>query len=157
MLKSGTGSSNLKMPNSNSSTLKLCSYNMHGYNNGVPMTKSLCDQHDIVLLQEHWLPSSDLGKLDLIHPDFRSFSVSAMDCKTSTGILIGRPFGGTAILYRIDKTKFLKLVDVDSTSGRYTSIRYNDGMTDVIITNVYFPTLKYFHTINGSPVINFYS
>ena len=76
-----------------------------------------------------------------------NISVSAMDYKTSTGILIGRPFGGTAILYRIDKTKFFKLVDVDSTSGRYTSIRYNDGMTDVIITNAYFPTLKSYKMI----------
>lgn len=27
--------------------IKLCSYNMHGFNNGIAMVKSLCNTHDI--------------------------------------------------------------------------------------------------------------
>ena len=36
-------------------TLKLASYNMHGWKNGLSMLDSLCDSNDIIFLQEHWL------------------------------------------------------------------------------------------------------
>ena len=88
------------MANLSTTNLRLCSYNMYGFNNGSAILNSLCDQSDLILLQEHWLTSDDLSKLGHIHNDFTHFSVSAMDDKVSSGILVGRPFGGTSILCR---------------------------------------------------------
>jgi len=58
----------------------------------------LCKSHDIVCLQEHWLLPGDLSLLCNIHNDFYGFGYSAVD--VSSDMLIGRPYGGTAILYR---------------------------------------------------------
>ena len=113
---------------------------MFGLNNGLSMMNSLCDTFDFILLQEHWLTSADLYKLNCINNDFTAFSVSAMDAKTENGILVGRPYGGTAILCRNSILKYVQLIEVDPTTGRYISIRYRTNSLDLIITNVYFPT-----------------
>lgn len=131
------------MANTNHLNIRIGSYNMHGFNNGSAMIESICNQHDIILLQEHWLTTSDLCKLDLLHHDFSSFGVSAMDYKVSMGILVGRPFGGTAILYRKSLSKYVKLIDCDDISGRYISVSFSNNVVKLIITNVYFPTFKH--------------
>ena len=105
-----------------------------------PMIPTLCEQNDFILLQEHWLTTNDLYKFDSVHKDFTHFSVSAMDSKVSSGILVGRPFGGTSILCRSSLLRYITLIESDSTSGRFISIRYRCGSEDIIITNVYFPT-----------------
>ena len=43
--------------------LSIASFNCHGYNNGLSYILVLLDSSDIVLLQEHWLSDSELGKL----------------------------------------------------------------------------------------------
>src|SRR4051812_44698673 len=107
------------MASQTSSNIKICSYNMFGFNNGLNMLNILCESFDIILLQEHWLSTADLHKLNVVHNNFTSFSVSAMDSKIESGILIGRPYGGTAILCRTNLLKYVKLIEVDSNSGRY--------------------------------------
>ena len=49
-------------------------------------------------MQEHWLLPHDLNTLNDIHPEFLSVGLSAVD--TSKDILVGRPYGGTAMLYK---------------------------------------------------------
>jgi len=39
--------------------------------------------------------------LDNFHNDFVAFHTSAMEDKISSNIMLGRPFGGTAIMVRI--------------------------------------------------------
>ena len=51
-----------------------------------------------MFLQEHWLHSDELAKLNNVHPNFNGIGVSAID--TSSGMLIARPFGGVAGLWR---------------------------------------------------------
>jgi len=58
----------------------------------------LCKQNDCVLLQEHWLLPGEISYLNNIHKDFLSTGLSAVD--VSKDLLIGRPYGGTAILFR---------------------------------------------------------
>ena len=48
-------------------------------------------------MQEHWLRSDNLYRINELSPDFLSVSVSGMD---SGSLLCGRHFGGCAILYR---------------------------------------------------------
>ena len=60
--------------------------------------KELCDQNDIVLLQETWLSERDLYILNQLHCDYYGRGVSAF--RTEDGVLTGRPHGDIAILWR---------------------------------------------------------
>src|SRR6267154_1467210 len=119
--------------------LRIASYNMFGFNNGLPMLLSMCKSFDIILVQEHWLMSNDLSKLSNIDKNFISFGVSALNSRLENRIISGRPFGGTAILVNVNLLKFIVYVDADQEDGRFVSIRYHRDDVDIIITNVYFP------------------
>ena len=47
----------------NSNPFHMCSFNMHGFANGVSMVKILCWEFNIVQLQERWLLKDNLYKL----------------------------------------------------------------------------------------------
>jgi len=82
------------------STLRCCSYNMHGYNMGKSCLTDICSVSDVVLIQEHWLFPDNLHVLSNIHNDFLYFANSSMEKKLTSGVFRGRPFGGVAILVR---------------------------------------------------------
>jgi len=96
----------------------------------------LCNTHDFVLLQEQLLLPNELGLLNTIHPEFLSGGLSAMD--VSSSLLLGRPYGGTAILYR----KYLaeKLSIVHSEESRITGMVINACIGPFLLINVYLPT-----------------
>jgi len=52
----------------------------------------LCETHNVICLQEHWLLPNELDILSQLHSDFYGFGYSAVDI--SSDILIGRPYGG---------------------------------------------------------------
>ena len=123
----------LKMANSN---LKVCSFNCRSVKNCQPVIAQLCSMHDVVLLQEHWLLPDELSMLHNIHPDFLSHGLSAVDL--SAGILIGRPFGGTAILYRKSFTDKMHVCYTDTS--RLTAVVIDTDVGPVLLANVYMPT-----------------
>src|ERR1043165_7900519 len=98
--------------------------------------------YDVILLQEHWLQSNDLGKLDSIDTDFISYKVSSMDKKVASGILTGRPFGGVAILCRKSLANRIQLTESDVSEGRFLSIKLLCSDRNIIITCVYFPCIS---------------
>jgi len=57
-----------------------------------------------VFLQEHWLLPCDLSSLNDVHADFLGTGHSAVDL--SDGVLVGRPYGGTAILFPQNSVTF---------------------------------------------------
>ena len=93
--------------------IKFCSYNMHGFYNGLPLVKSLCNDFNVILLQEHWLNDFDLHKLNNIHNDFSAVGVSAMLRKSENNILVGRPFGGVAIMFNKLIFKNVRILEKD--------------------------------------------
>ena len=124
------------------SDLKICSFNMHGFNNGLSMTRSLCLSHDIILIQEHWLLNCDLDKLNLIDLNFTSTALSSMNTKAAEGIISGRPFGGVAILWNKSLTKYINKIDSEDNSGKCLSMKLCLGTQVIILTCVYFPCNK---------------
>ena len=93
-------------------------------------------------MQEHWLSPSDLHKFGNIDQNFMFYGVSAISNKIENNILIVRPFGGTAILFKSSLMQHIKLIDSDTVDGRYTAIRYLDSYYDIIFYNVYFPFFR---------------
>ena len=102
----------------------IVSYNLHGYDNGFSYFKSLCSNFDLILIQEHWLQSSQLCKLGLIDNNFDYYAISAMDYKFQREILRGRPFGGVGILWRKSFSHLIQIISKD-TEGRATTIKLN--------------------------------
>lgn len=80
--------------------LVIISHNLHGFNQGVTglqnLILTLCP--DVIMLQEHWLSADNLTNLYKVSDKYFVFGSSAMDDRLAAGPLIGRPFGGTAML-----------------------------------------------------------
>jgi len=72
------------------------------------------------------------NKLLNINENYTGFGASAMDSVLSTGILRGRPFGGTAVLLKND---LLGAVSNILTFDKVTSIT----ICDLLLINVYLP------------------
>jgi len=117
-------------------SLSVCSYNCRSIKNSLPAVARLCDSYDIVLLQEHWLLSSELDMLQSVHSDFYAYGLSAVDC--SSDVLVGRPYGGTAVLYRKELAEVTQ--HVASDESRITGIQVLTDIGPVLIMNVYMPT-----------------
>ena len=83
-------------------TLKVISYNIHGFHQGYPVLDELVsrDRPDVLLLQEHWLTPANMYKFDSCFADYFSFGRSAMVKAVETGMLRGRPFGGVITLIK---------------------------------------------------------
>jgi len=116
--------------------IKLCTFNCRSVKRSFPEVRQLCNNYDLVLVQEHWLMPDELQLLSNIHPDFLACGASAVD--TSRDILVGRPYGGTAILYRKSLADHITLVH--GTDSRITAVRIHTRYGSVLVVNVYMPT-----------------
>ena len=94
--------------------MKFVTYNMRGLNQGTPLLSDLCISCDIIALQEHWLNDYDLHKLINYNNEFIGIAKSAMTSKTESGFLVGRPFGGLAVLVRRSVCCDVTFLNVDA-------------------------------------------
>jgi len=92
--------------------VNFASYNMRGFGQGHFQLLEVCKGHDIIGIQEHWLPDCDLNKITSLHDEFVVVAKSAMSDKLQPGFLRGRPFGGLALLFRKSVIAECKLIGV---------------------------------------------
>ena len=141
-----------------SKSIKVCSYNMHGFKNGVSTVQDLCLNYDIILLQEHWLLKANLNKIGDINVNFQAFCLSSMNAKAAAGILVGRPFGGVAVLWRKSLSNRITILESDDAEGKFLSIKLAGcGTKDLVITCVYLPcvTTSRDYIIASSSIISY--
>ncbi len=120
--------------------LRILSLNCHGFNVGVEQyLKGVISEVDVILLQETWLSDRNCNAIDRISDEFISFHSSAMEVKLSSGVLSGRPFGGTAILIRKYIAPYCSRVITDNP--RITAIHccIDKSNTDLVISSLYMP------------------
>lgn len=117
-----------------SNNFVIISYNLHGYNQGCHGVKDLISiiSPDIIMMQEHWLTSANLYKLNSLSMDYFVFASSAMNECVDSGPLIGRPFGGTAILIL---KKYAPSTITLVSSERFTAVK----LFNWIFVTVYLP------------------
>ena len=72
------------------------SYNCRGLVSSLRDVQDLCKKFHIIALQETWLPKQSLSYLSSICSSHHAFGISSVDFES--GLIAGRPFGGTAIL-----------------------------------------------------------
>jgi len=82
-----------------SKSMEVVTYHMHGFNQGRPLLEHICSSltPDIILLQEHWLTPCNFSDVLCFSPEYIGYGISAMEKALENRILIGRPYGGTAI------------------------------------------------------------
>ena len=115
------------------SSLSIVSFNMHGFNQGLHAVENIIDTYhpDAFLLQEHWLTPANLVKFD-VFSNYYMFGCSAMCNAVESGMLVGRPYGGVAVLIK----KSLRSVAHNVYScDRYAIVK----ICNYIIVNVYLP------------------
>ncbi len=97
-----------------SDLLNICSFNCEGVNRTVDYMKEFLSNNlcDILCLQETWLIEQNLLRLANIHSDYLYTGKSGVD--SNSDILVGRPKGGVAILYKKSVAKCIKCVDISS-------------------------------------------
>jgi len=123
----------------NMAQLKFLSLNCHGFNKAtLCYLQSVITDYDIVLLQETWLSNQTSHVLDNIHPGFNVYHTSAMEHKLTSGLVTGRPFGGTAILVR--ENVFKQITPLTVNTVRATAICCSSpGQRNLVVMSVYMP------------------
>jgi exonuclease III len=116
--------------------LSIVTFNCRSIKNCISEVHELCEKHDIVLLQEHWLLPYDLHLLNSMHDCFISVGNSAVN--VTSNLLQGRPFGGTAILYRKELAKICKQLTIEN--DRMTAMLIDVDGGKLLLLNVYMPT-----------------
>ena len=118
--------------------LKIASYNMRGFNNGSSMLLELCNMHNLIALQEHWLHEYEFNKFNLLCKDFCHYSVSAMQNRISEDLFRGRPFQGVSILWHNSMNNCVKRLGHDPTN-RCNAVKIQTSNRELLLFNVYFP------------------
>ena len=118
-------------------SLRVVSFNCQGLLSNAHLVRNLCEDYDVICLQETWLVKQDLSLLSNIHPNFTGFGLSAVDL--SDGPLVGRPYGGVAILIRNALSHLCKPVDSIHENRLLGVLFHSVDTQDVLILNAYLP------------------
>ena len=117
-------------------TFVISSYNCRSIKKSILDVQNICMISDIVFLQEHWLPTQELDYLNNVSTSFCSISSSPVDL--SEGILVGRPYGGLAILFKKSLASNIKVIE--STSKRLLMVEIvNNDSSKILLVNCYLP------------------
>jgi len=108
--------------------LKLALFSCRSIKSSIYKVRMLCDNNDIVCIQEQWLLPNELHILSTIHPKFVATGLS--DVNISKVLLVGRPYGGTAIMYRQTFINSIKVIDSKDSriSGIIAQSRYGPSL-----------------------------
>ena len=76
--------------------LQVTTFNCHGMKTSTDTINKMCNESQIILLQEHWLYPDELQLISQLNPNFSGFRISSM-CLDDK-LITGRPHGGIGIL-----------------------------------------------------------
>ena len=120
------------------SNVKIASYNSTGLSDiKVDYIRNFLNESkvDILLLQETWLLSTNLGRLGEIHQDYMYHGLSGVD---HGQLLTGRPYGGVAILWNKKLAGCIRKVQMPNTK-RACAIDLTLSQEQILIINCYMP------------------
>ena len=116
--------------------LRIISFNCAGFKyrnfNYIKDTFKKCD---ILMLQETWLYNFEFNSFINVLPRCQYYAISSMD-ETEVG-RIGRPFGGSAILWHSDLA--LTFIPIKTISNRICSVQIKSSNFNLVIINLYMP------------------
>ena len=117
-------------------TITISTFNCQGLKSAMNQVQGLCNNSQIVALQETWLYNNDLDIVKSIHKDFSGFSISSV--RDDVAIHRGRPHGGLSFMWNKSLTPYINIVNYDDDRLLGLSFKYRDQST--LFINVYLPT-----------------
>jgi len=96
--------------------------------------KKLLSKCSVLFLQEHWLAANQLSLLGNLTDNFVYTGVSGFG---NDDVLLARPYGGCAVLWRSDMNAHAQVLEVHSE--RITSIRLTSETYRLLLICVYMP------------------
>ena len=118
-------------------SIKISTYNCNSIRRPIAtevLTK-LCNENDIIAVQEHMLPQQDLCHLSRLHPDF--IGKGTHTCDLADGPIRGRPSGGVAFLWRKSIDNNVKILKIDDP--RFICATITSENVNMMLINVYLP------------------
>ena len=122
-----------------SDSLSICSYNMHGFNQGVEFLKDNVGLCDIWCLQEHWLYPSTSGEFNNVSAEYLSNVIC--DVIDEDVVKPGRPKGGLAIMWHKSLSSSFKIIG-SSINNRVMAAVIECDSFAICIFNVYLPCFE---------------
>jgi len=114
--------------------LSVCTFNCRSAKSSLSELYQLCEVYDIVCIQEHWLLPFELNILSKLNINFLSVSTSAV--RIDNEVLSGRPYGGTAILYKRNLSHAITVLN----ESRISALVLHTTNGPVLLVSVYMPT-----------------
>jgi exonuclease III len=116
--------------------LSMGTLNMHGSaKDRLLYVNKVMHNHDILMLQEHWLHTKQLDKLQSEVDNVCVHGVSGME---SSVLLHGRPYGGTAIIWK--KEINCSITPIEIHSSRACGVILDIKGFKVLLISIYMPT-----------------
>ena len=116
-------------------TLSLASYNSNGHGCGrFEYINKLMKCNDIVLVQEHWLFENEITIFQNKIDDILVHGISSMDNRQ---LLIGRPHGGCAIIWK--KNLQCQITPINCNSKRLCAVIVKMNGMILLLVNLYMP------------------
>ena len=116
-------------------SLTFSSYHCRGLNSSkFSYVDSILSKCSVLFLQEHWLSDAQLSSLGSISANISYTGVSGFD---NSVMLMGRPYGGCAILWQ--SNLFLSVTPIDVNSRRLCAARLCSESLKLVLINAYMP------------------
>ena len=124
----------------------ITTLNCEGVVRSTDYIKSFIDETscDILCLQELWLHENDLVKLGNINSNYMYTGVFGM---SSSQILRGRPYGGTAILFKKSLAQYVTRINCKNKRVSGVKICMNNNFTCLLLS-VYMPCDNHSNVVN---------
>ena len=100
------------MKTTNIMDIRLCSFNCKGFNiSKVKHITEILKSCEILLVQETWLLSSQIGTINKEFSNYNTFGICGMNEET---LISGRPYGGYSFLIRKSIASNISYIDFHS-------------------------------------------
>jgi exonuclease III len=119
--------------------LLICSYNMHGFNQGENFLRNNIDKFDVLCLQEHWLYPSTITEMCDISDEYEFKVISCMS--DDEFVAVGRPKGGISIAWKKSLNSVVKYIG-NSLNNRVMAVIIECDTFKICLCNVYFPCFE---------------
>jgi exonuclease III len=119
--------------------LSICTYNMHGFQQGEHFLKKNINAYDVWCVQEHWLYPGNTDELNNVSDDYECIVV----CDVANDDIVGpgRPKGGLAIMWK--KSLMLAVTVIgNSLNNRIMTAIIECAQFSLCLCNVYLPCFE---------------
>jgi len=111
------------MASSTVQPIRICTFNMHGFENSCNYLLTLLNTHDLVFVQELRLDNHEMHLLHSLSDEFIIYARTGMSNAVQNQILRGRPYGGIAVFLHKELPSYVTCCTYNN-NARVICVRY---------------------------------